>query len=154
MRVNSILGAILLPAAVGLVLLFIFAEKMPTRPPDAHDRATVRIGDATIEAEIAATDAEQKRGLSGRDSLAPDSGMLFVFETPGTYGFWMKEMRFPLDFIYLRKGTVVAVKENVPVPTVAPLPFAPAEPFDALIEVNAGWIAAHRIQLGDKADIR
>lgn len=103
-----------------------------------------------MRAEVVATDEERRRGLSGRDSLAADGGMLFTFPEAGRHGFWMQGMRFPLDFIYIRDLSVVAIIERVPVPDTVPLPFAPDEPFDAVLEVNAGWVHARGVRVGDQ----
>ena len=55
-------------------------------------------------------------GLSGRSSLAENEGMLFIFDTPAVYEFWMKDMNFPLDFIWINNGLVVDLSEHIPPP--------------------------------------
>ena len=62
------------------------------------ERIEVRIGDLVIDAEVARTPEERGQGLSSRSSLPDEGGMLFVFQQEGQPGFWMQEMRFPLDF--------------------------------------------------------
>jgi len=59
-------------------------------------------------------------------------------------------MHFPLDFIYFNGGRVVELKENVSNTDLTP--FAPNEPVDAVLEVNAGYVAAHGIKVGDASD--
>ena len=67
----------------------------------------------TIVAEVADTQESQERGLSGRNSIEEGRGMLFVFPYPGHYGFWMKDMNFPIDMIWINaSGTVVYMVEN------------------------------------------
>jgi hypothetical protein len=115
-------------------------KKLPTE--------TVTIGAATVEAEIARTPADRAQGLSDHEALASDSGMLFMFDVPGNYNFWMYRMRFPLDFVWIRDGKVVALTENVPTPTAIPNIFNAGNEIDAALELNAGWVAAHRITVG------
>src|SRR3989344_8724609 len=61
----------------------------------------VSIGGVEYTLEMANTDAVRAKGLSGRDELCLRCGMLFVFEQPGQYAFWMKDMRLPLDIVWL-----------------------------------------------------
>ncbi len=105
---------------------------------------------AKLSVEVAVTGAEQGQGLSDRPSLAPDAGMLFPFSPPARPPFWMLRMHFPLDFIYLNGGRVVELKANVSHTSLKP--FAPQQPVDAVLEVNAGYIASHGIKVGDAAD--
>jgi len=120
----------------------------PPVPAPARATVSVQIGAATVVAEVADTSAEQMQGLSGRASLGADAGMLFTFDAPSRTGFWMNGMRFPLDLIYMKEHVVVELKENEPVPTTLPTPFFPSSDFDAVLEVNAGWAAAHQVTVG------
>ena len=105
--------------------------------------------------EIAKTPAEQEKGLSGRDALAEDEGMLFVFEVKGKPAFWMKDMKFPLDLIWLDNDKVVDISKNVPVPAGEnPLPlYRPVSDINYVLEVNAGFAAKNNLQLGDKIQL-
>lgn len=106
----------------------------------------------SIRLLLAVTDSEKEKGLGYRDSLAADGGMLFVYDHPGQYGFWMKGMRFPLDFIWIDGNTVVDLSENIPNPaddTAQPVSLAPTTPADKVLEVNAGVINRAGIKIGD-----
>jgi uncharacterized membrane protein (UPF0127 family) len=115
----------------------------------------VRIGGLTIHAEVANTPAERVPGLGGRDSMARDAGMLFVHidERPRT--FWMRNMRFGLDFVWISAARqVVHLTENVPPPE----PGTPDSELETLrpdvavqyvLEVNAGVVAEAGIAIGD-----
>lgn len=116
--------------------------------------ATVRFPDATVIAEIASTPEAQRQGLSGRVSLGDDEGMLFVYSQPGPYQFWMKGMRFPLDVIWLRDGTVVDMVLDAPVPTDVPPILTSVSLANSVLEVNAGFVARHNIKIGTTAAIR
>ena len=71
------------------------------------------IGDRLYTLEIADTEEKRKRGLGGREGLCETCGMLFIFDSPGRYGFWMKGMRFNIDILWLNDGRVVYKEENV-----------------------------------------
>lgn len=91
-----------------------FSGPIHTEAQDQYMKATIAVKNTTIAADLAVTPDEQSKGLSGRENLSENQGMLFVMKTPGKYGFWMKEMKFPLDIFWLdRAGNVVYIKENL-----------------------------------------
>ncbi len=74
----------------------------------------VALPQGSVYAEVVDTPQSRAKGLSGRASLADDEGMLFIFEHPGKYGFWMKDMLFPIDMIWISEnGTVMHIERNV-----------------------------------------
>jgi uncharacterized protein len=115
----------------------------------------VRFGGVRFPVEVAATAPERSRGLSGRAELPPGTGMIFVYEQPGIYAFWMIDMQFPLDFVWIGAGcAVVDVTPNVPPPQPGQSPgdlprYRPTEPVRYVLEINAGDIALAGIQVGD-----
>lgn len=119
-------------------------------------RTTVRIGDDRIEAEIVRTPEEQARGLSGRAGLAPGSGMLFPYRSARRRSFWMKDMRFDIDIVWIRAGRIVDLSQRVPAPRaegrsildVIPQ-VTPREPVDTVLEVVAGTAEARGWKVGD-----
>ena len=119
------------------------------------ERIEVRIGGLVVEAEVAGTPEERGQGLSGRSSLPDDGGMLFVFQEEGQPGFWMRAMRFPLDFIWIsRDGRVVDLTEDVPPPEPGVLDeelprYLPDAPILYVLEVDAGVIRQSGVQVGD-----
>ncbi len=112
------------------------------------------IGDQTVHVYVADTDAERELGLSGRERLAPDEGMLFVFPIEGKFSFWMKDMKFPIDILWLSNdGTVIYIEENVS-PDSYPEQFAPKSGLARyVLELPAGFASAHEIGVGDKAEL-
>ena len=70
-------------------------------PAGAGESALVAIGDATYTVDLAVLPEERQQGLSGREFMAHDAGMLFVFDEEQTLHFWMKDMLFPLDIIWI-----------------------------------------------------
>src|SRR3990167_3887756 len=104
-----------------------------------------------VRVEVAVTAEQKSRGLAGRENLAEGEGMMFVFDQPGQYGFWMKGMKFPLDFVWIREGKVVEVTEDIPVSDEdAPKVYQPQQPIEAMMEVNAGWVRENGVKAGDR----
>ncbi|MDO8573251.1 MAG: DUF192 domain-containing protein [Candidatus Daviesbacteria bacterium] len=108
--------------------------------------------------EIADTDSKRKKGLGGRESLASDEGMLFIFEASGKHPFWMKGMKLALDLIWINKDAVVDITENVGPPAAgqkdASLPIYQAkEDANKVLEVNAGTAQKLNIKAGDSVKV-
>ncbi len=112
----------------------------------------LNIGDTSVSVEISDTDATRTHGLSDRPSLPADHGMLFIFPSPMPLSFWMKDMHFPLDFVWINRGRIVELNTDVPPPTQThgvPLVINPANFADWVLEVNAGFIVQHHVAVGD-----
>ena len=127
----------------------------PVSTLESDEGPRVTVGEATFAAEIANTAELRTKGLSERDGLDSQTGMLFIFDNGRASAFWMKGMRFPLDFVWIGHDcTVVAVTENVP-------NVAPETPVSALplyksfveaeynLEINAGEVEKLGIGIGD-----
>jgi uncharacterized protein len=116
------------------------------------------IDNAAFDVEVASTMLEQSRGLSNRPSLAANDGMLFVFSSGGTQSFWMKDMNFPLDIIWISGNTVVGFAQNAPAEPNITNPFSSVVTSppntDKVLEVNAGTVAKYNIQVGDSVVIQ
>ncbi len=114
----------------------------------------IKIHDHVFTVEIAATAQEKEQGLGYRDSLAPDHGMLFPYDHKDQYQFWMKGMRFPLDFVWIDGKRIVDITISVPVATNEPLPvYRPKAPVDKILELNAGTVEKVGIAIGDTVEI-
>lgn len=112
------------------------------------------IGEAVYRVDLAVFVEERVQGLSGRQSLDPDRAMLFVYEADGPRTFWMPDMHFPLDMVWIRADCVVdGVTNDVPnPPRDAPrdqLPRYPSTgPVRFVLEINAGQAEARGIGPG------
>ena len=141
-------------ALSGCSLLYAPSPKIIADTPASGLRTIeLTVGDSVLTVEVAETPPARAQGLSDRDSLAENTGMLFVFERADQYSFWMNRMRFGLDFLWLKDGAVVEVTANVPPPTaLAPVPvsLSPAQAVNAIIEVPAGWAARYGIEVSDE----
>lgn len=109
-----------------------------------------------VVVEIADTDVERRRGLSGRDGLEPGFGMLFIFPSEGVYSFWMYRMKFPIDMIWMDSGgrVVYIVEDAQPCgdSLVCPV-YTPDKPAKYVLEVNAGFVKMADLKLGDVVTI-
>ena len=128
-----------------------------SRPNPPLHMTRIAIGNAVFSVEVASTTIEQARGLSGRAGLESNEGMLFPFDSPGIRSFWMKDMNFPIDIIWIGGGKVVGFAENaLPQPGV-PLwslkIYSSPGGVDTVLEVNAGTVAKDGIKVGDPATI-
>ena len=113
----------------------------------------VCIRDVCVRSELALTPAEQSTGLMGRQYLAPDAGMLFIFARPATHNFWMKNMFIPLDIIWIGEDKkIVDCHASVqPCQEAACPSISPRVPCQDVLEVNAGFLQAYGITIGDEA---
>jgi uncharacterized membrane protein (UPF0127 family) len=109
------------------------------------------ISGATLGVELAETSADQQRGLSGRDSMATNHGMLFIFDHESYWSFWMNDMRFPLDIIWFDSNKrAVFIEDDLQACSSDQCPiFTPPVEAMYVLEVNAGFVSAHHISLGD-----
>lgn len=102
-----------------------------------QDKA-VEIEGKIIQAEVADDASEKATGLGGRDCIGHNQGMLFMFDKPGQYGFWMKDMEFPIDIIWIDVNHhVVKVQANVEEDTY-PTVFTNDQPAQYVLELPAG----------------
>ena len=117
---------------------------------NVFDIKYVRIAGQEIKVDLAITPAEQEQGLSGRSALAEDEGMLFVFNQPGKYLFWMKDMNFAIDMIWITEDmSVVYIKKNA-LPELYPETYGPDTPALYVLEVPAGFSDKHNLKVGDR----
>lgn len=111
---------------------------------------TVLLSGEEVSAEIAQTLPDRARGLGGRPCLSKDSGMLFVFDTDGKHGFWMKDMQFPIDIIWIDAHQRVVHIESDVSPDTYPYSFTPPAPARYVLEVRAGFSDEHNLLVGDE----
>lgn len=115
----------------------------------AVSRAQLELGGKIVDVEIVSSPEDTAKGLSGRKSLENDKGMLFDFGDYGARTFWMKDMNFPLDIIWISEGKVVGIEKNALPEGDAPknLYNSPG-PVNQILEVNAGWSDANEVMVG------
>ncbi len=110
---------------------------------------TVMVNNVIFNVDIANTKKEIESGLSGRKELLENNGMLFVFEKSGVYPFWMKDMNFPIDIIWIDKNLkIIYIKEKAE-PNSYPKIFNTKAKALYVLEVNAGEVKKNKIKIGN-----
>lgn len=110
----------------------------------------LRIGEKTIQVEVADTDSARQRGLSGRAALAEDRGMLFVFPKDNYHGIWMSEMDFAIDIFWLDEELRVVWIERGVTPQTFPKVFYPTSPARYVLELVESSSFATKIDIGSQ----
>jgi hypothetical protein len=142
------------PLLLLLSLLALGCERSdPVAPGEpAAPRARVTIGVHVIDAEVADTPARKQRGLSGRPSLADGQGMLFPYQEPGLHAFWMPDMHFDIDILWIRTGRIVDVAADVSKDDARAV-YRPREPADLVLELPAGTAKRRGFRVGDAVQV-
>jgi uncharacterized membrane protein (UPF0127 family) len=124
-----------------------------------QETKTVKIGNTSIKVEIAQTDAERQKGLSGRSGLDKDSGMLFVINnTKQTPTFWMKDMKIGLDIIWIKGEKIIQIDKSIPPPALGTPDknlklYSPNTAVDYVLEVDAGYSDSNNLKVDDAVSI-
>lgn len=115
----------------------------------------LKIKTLDIQAQLSNTPADRKKGLSKYESFPLNRGMIFVFEEKGPYAIWMKDMKFAIDIIWIDENKkIVDIVTNAP-----PEPgkkdeeltvYKPRGEAKYILEINAGLVDLHEIQIGDE----
>jgi hypothetical protein len=123
-----------------LILIVINSDRIYNLFQEKIPEEKITINNKAFDLEIADTKEKMDKGLSGRASLATSTGLLFVFDKPGVYSFWMKEMNFPIDIIWLDKNKkILGVTKNLSPSSYPQVFYSPTSTSYAL-EVNTGII--------------
>ena len=111
------------------------------------------VSTSDIHFEVVKDTVAQEKGLGGRSAIPDNYGMLFVFPTDGSYGFWMKDMLTSIDMIWITdNGTIIGIASNVS-PSSYPNVFYPPGPVRYVLETKVGlateknWTVGTRISL-------
>lgn len=144
------LSAIAVIVLAGCLLLFLlFWILLPKNP--LHN---VSFEQKTFKVRIADSPEERGQGLSGTEPLKDNEGMLFLFDSNGFWGIWMKDMNYPIDIIWLNeRKSVVHIEQNIS-PQTYPRTFMPPVPARYVLELKADATEKYGIKQGDQADFR
>ena len=114
-------------------------------------KQSATIKDINITVELSQNAKQWEKGLSGRVDLGDTDGMLFVFPHYHVPVFWMKDMQFPIDMIWIAGGKVVDITYEAKVETTDKLPtYSPTVPVNMILETRAGWALENNIAIGDE----
>ena len=106
------------------------------------------INNQQIAVEIAETPSQKAQGLSGREQLCDNCGMLFLLEEYQEHSFWMKEMKFDLDFVWIEGNRVVEINKNISYIKGEQEKISPDVLADKVLEINAGKASEWEIEIG------
>jgi uncharacterized membrane protein (UPF0127 family) len=155
-------------AAVGVVLVFLaYAYRCVDRKNCSmtfvdqlvrHEATITAPSGTKLSLEVADTQESREQGLSGRAGIEGNDGMLFIFDGPGRYGFWMKDMHFAIDMVWVNKeGVVVYVEENISPDTYfnmnPPRVYMNGPAASYVLELKPGEAQKDGMYLGTKVDI-
>lgn len=115
----------------------------------------IKINGAEIKVEVAKTSAEYYQGLSGRDDLCQNCGMLFVFADKTERTFVMRGMLFPIDIIWIDGEKIVKIDKDLPPPVSNSGDggeYKSGQPVNYVLEVKSGFCRENKVKIGDKAE--
>jgi uncharacterized protein len=138
-----IVGALLLVGVVATYILW----------PQLQSHVSVHVGDGVFVTRVARTAAEREKGLSGTGELRSDQAMLFVYETNGKWPIWMKDMKYPIDIIWLDQNKeIVYIVKNAPPESYPYEQFTPKQDARYVLELPAGTVGKKSIAIGKTAE--
>lgn len=127
------------------VIVFLFSF------PFQKKIASVEIGGVKVKAEVADNPITQTKGLMFHKPLAEDDGMLFKFGREGQYTFWMMNVSFPIDIIWINsEKKVVHIVEHAEPCFLNCKLYASTAKAKYVLEVKAGFVKKHKIEIGSK----
>ncbi|MBF0489452.1 MAG: DUF192 domain-containing protein [Candidatus Omnitrophica bacterium] len=137
---------------VGFFLFWIpaFAGMIFLTSPLAY-AASACVKDVCVKVEVVRSSEDMRRGLQGREGLADHQGMLFVFESEDIQRFWMKDMKFAIDMLWIdASNRIVSIASSV-----APCQKDPCEVYASsqkalyVLEIPAGFSLKNNLRMGD-----
>ncbi len=134
-------------AILFLVIFFIFTWKQ--RFQVGNNINYVKIGNLELKVDIANTNETREKGLSGKKELKENEGMLFIFEQPSKNYFWMKDMNFPIDIIWLDENLKVIYIKKDATPESYPESFGTDQNSKYVLEVVSNFSDKNNIRIGD-----
>lgn len=138
-----------------LLLLFLFFSFLIFESVDKTelrdgDLLKAKIGEKEIEVELALSPAKQYLGLSHREGLPKDQGMLFLFSKKSVKSFVMRDMRFDLDIVFIDENKIVDIYQNLPCDKdKQEILYSSSVAVDKVLELNAGFCEEYKIKIGD-----
>jgi uncharacterized membrane protein (UPF0127 family) len=129
-----------LVAAAAVVIAAVAAAYVLNQPECGNyrsDKILTINNTAQLKAEVADSGAEKAKGLGGRSCIEPNQAMLFIFDKPGQYPFWMKDMKFPIDIVWIDANRRVVDLDIDVAPSTYPKTFVSESPILYVLELQA-----------------
>lgn len=138
---------------IGWLMIFIITAPMSLACPIELPTAIININGNPLTVELATTPTARGCGLSRREELPKNHGMLFIFSDLQPRNFWMKDTFIPLSIAYLDKsGRIFSIQDMAPLQTERQYPSR--RPAAYALEVNQGWFSRHGIEAGDVVEMQ
>ncbi len=116
-------------------------------------KTVLKINNFVIDVEVVNSTKLRKLGLSGRERLCSECGMLFIFEEADIYQFWMKDMKFDIDIIWIEDNIIVDISKYVSHKTPEII-ISPNVAASSVLEVNSGYSDKLGIEIGQKIQMK
>tara|TARA_B100000745_G_scaffold290137_1_gene228806 strand:+ start:8281 stop:8766 length:486 start_codon:yes stop_codon:yes gene_type:complete len=141
---------LLVSALLGLIAAGVLGGSSVPFTPGQLGLTKIEVDGTPLYVEIADTPEKRMIGLSEKEILQTNQGMLFVFDESGKYQIWMRNMSFPIDVYWLDgRGVIVDMWENAS-PDSYPQVFTPRSEAYYILEVIAGFSEVYNITIGDQ----
>ncbi|MDO8639635.1 MAG: DUF192 domain-containing protein [bacterium] len=155
MKTIIALFALLLIITAGI---YFSQNYLKNNPFTFNQNKEITIGKQTFKVAVAKTNEEKQIGLSKKTSLADNEGMFFPFEKEDFYSFWMKNMKMPIDIIYINKNKITTIYSDIKPPKDANenllTIYKPEEPSDSVLEIKAGLSKKYGFEKGDEVKVK
>ena len=126
-------------------------KKVSTTYATSLPKINFFINDKQFLVEVAQSDAQKSLGLSDREGLNQNAGMLFIFNKPSKQYFWMKDMKFPIDIVWIDENKkIVGLVENAK-PEDYPETYPSPQNVVYVLEIGSGEVKKQGIKIGDGA---
>jgi len=137
---------------IGGVVVILIAIVVAFMVTHFQPKTNVRLGSAVFSVDLAADETSRVAGLSGVESLGSMEGLLMVFDTDDTAGIWMKDMKIPLDIVWLDSNKkVIYIVKNAAPELSTDKTFTPMQKARYVLEVPAGAVDKNGIKVGQTA---
>lgn len=135
-----------------IALLLVGAAAAYILWPKLQVHTTVHIGDAVFTTRVAKTADQREKGLAGTGELRQDQAMLLVYESDGKWPIWMKDMKYPIDIVWLdSEKKIVYIVKNAPPESYPYDQFVPKHEARYVLELPAGTVTQKSIKAGAEA---
>jgi uncharacterized membrane protein (UPF0127 family) len=139
---------------VGVVVALAIQTQEPIRLSESSYEALITLPNASVVyVDVADSEKERVQGLSGRTSLGTFEGMLFLYEDLVTPNYWMPDMHFPIDLIWMVDGQILGFSEQAEPEDPPVTYYTPEKPINQVLEVNAGFVQENQLVVGEILDI-
>ncbi|HNV97187.1 MAG TPA: DUF192 domain-containing protein [bacterium] len=137
---------------INLILFFVLSGCVKTgKNIEGNYNHKLLINDILVSVEIVSSFTDMQKGLSDRNEMCENCGMLFIMSDSDIHHFWMGKMRFELDFAYIENNKIVEIFKNVPIYTNGEYTkINSTQNSDMVLELNAGFLDKNNINVGDE----